>query len=139
MPEMSLSEAAKWAGKGRPAIFKAIQKGTLSAKKDEQGQWRINPAELERVYPSGNRESVAKTVAHSISDIPPSRNGEIALLREMVEDLKKQRDTWQEEAAKWQVQAEAQTRLITHQASQEAASPAPEPRKGWLARFGRAA
>ncbi len=139
MPEMSLSEAAKWAGKGRPAIFKAIQKGTLSARKDEHGQWRIDPAELERVYPAGNRENVAKPVAHSISDIHPSRDGEIALLREMVEDLKKQRDTWQEEAGKWQAQAEAQTRLITHQASQEAAPPAPEPRKGWLARFGRAA
>ena len=29
MPEMSLSEAASWAGKGRPAILKAFQKGTI--------------------------------------------------------------------------------------------------------------
>jgi hypothetical protein len=136
MPEMSLSEAAKWAGKGRPAIFKAIQKGTLSARKDEQGEWRIDPAELERVYSPGNRGNVATPVARSMSEPPPSREGEIALLREMVEDLKRQRDVWQEEASKWQAQAEAQTRLITHQAQHEAAEPQ---RKGWLARFRKAA
>ncbi len=137
---MSLSEAATWAGKGRPAILKAIQKGTISAKKDEHGQWRIDPAELGRVYAPGNTGNVSEPVARSISEPVPNRDGEIALLREMVEDLRKQRDRWEEEAGKWQVQAEAQTRLITHQAAQQEAPEQAEPtRKGWLSRFRKAA
>jgi hypothetical protein len=139
MPEMSLSEAAKWAGKGRPAILKAIQKGTISARRDDAGQWRIDPAELERVYPPGNGGNVSEPVARSISEPAESREREIALLREIIDDLKKQRDGWQDQAAKWQQQAEAQTRLITHQAQQdEAAEQETAPRKGWLARLVRA-
>src|SRR3954452_13389600 len=50
---------------GKPAILKAIQKGRISAKKDDHGQWWIDPAELHRVYPpgsgSGQRTSSART------------------------------------------------------------------------------
>jgi hypothetical protein len=52
----SLKEAAEAVGMGKPGILKAIQKGKISAKKDDHGQWWIEPAELHRVYPpdSGN-------------------------------------------------------------------------------------
>src|SRR5215207_2896706 len=47
----TLKEAAEAVGMGKPAILKAIQKGRISAKKDDHGQWWIDPAELHRVYP----------------------------------------------------------------------------------------
>ncbi|HRW57963.1 MAG TPA: hypothetical protein P5185_09415, partial [Oscillospiraceae bacterium] len=47
----SLKEAATQTGRGKPAILKAIQKGRISAKKNELGEWQIDPAELHRVYP----------------------------------------------------------------------------------------
>lgn len=37
----SLKEAAIAAGRGKPAILKAIQKGVISAVKNELGQWEI--------------------------------------------------------------------------------------------------
>src|SRR5918992_2033070 len=56
---LTLSEAAKETGLTKPAIFKSIQKGRLSASKDEKGQWLIDPAELFRVYPpAANKETV---------------------------------------------------------------------------------
>ena len=47
----SLKQAAEAAGRGKPAILKAIKNGRVSAKKNDMGQWQIDPAELHRVYP----------------------------------------------------------------------------------------
>lgn len=46
----SLREAADAVGKGKPAILKAIKSGRISARKNDLGQWEIDPAELHRVY-----------------------------------------------------------------------------------------
>lgn len=125
MPEMTLAEAAKWAGKGKPAILKAIQKGHLSASKAEDGTWRIDPSELARVYSPGNGgkhfDEGSQTDKEAAEDVA-GMHRELALLREMVSradataaDLRTERDAWKEEAGRWQAQAEAQTRLLTHQ------------------------
>lgn len=47
----TLGTAAKVTGKDRATISRAIKKGKISAQKNEQGQWAIDPAELHRVYP----------------------------------------------------------------------------------------
>lgn len=55
----SLKDAAEAVGLGKPAILKAIQKGRISAKKNDFGQWEIDPSELHRVYkpvPNGIRQ-----------------------------------------------------------------------------------
>jgi hypothetical protein len=49
---LTAREAGERVGKTRQAIIKAIRKGTLSAEKDASGEWRIEPAELFRVYPA---------------------------------------------------------------------------------------
>ncbi|MHB0704113.1 hypothetical protein ACX4MT_10725 [Roseomonas mucosa] len=49
---LSLLEAAQRVGKSKPTILRAIQAGKISAARDEPtGEWRIEPAELFRVYP----------------------------------------------------------------------------------------
>ena len=48
----SLKQAADAVGRGKPAILKAIKSGRISANKDDNGQWLIDPAELHRVYPA---------------------------------------------------------------------------------------
>src|SRR5688500_9742705 len=58
---ITLAEAAKETGLTKPAIFKSIQKGRLSASKDEKGQWLIDPAELFRVYPPAAKKETAET------------------------------------------------------------------------------
>lgn len=87
----SLKKAAETVGMGKPALLKAIQKGRISAKKDDKGQWQIDPAELHRVYPpvpgtvsengSGERQ---ETLENSSGNSVLLR--EIELLRERVED-----------------------------------------------------
>ena len=47
----TLGEAARATGKSKPAISKAIKSGRLSASRADDGSYRIDPAELERVYP----------------------------------------------------------------------------------------
>jgi Fe2+ or Zn2+ uptake regulation protein len=118
---LSLREAGLQVGRSRQALLKAIKKGTLSAEK-QTGEWRIEPAELFRVYPP---------VAVSSSNHPaPDTAGlqiEITLLRERIDDLVEDRD-------RWRAQAEHVTRLLTDQ------RPAPQPgmrRIWWRRLFGR--
>lgn len=59
----SLKEAAEAVGVGKPALLKAIQKGRISAVKNDVGQWIINPSELYRVYKPVSLEVFPKTIS----------------------------------------------------------------------------
>lgn len=48
---LSLKQAAEAVGKGKSTIQRAIKAGKLSAQISERGTYRIDPAELARVYP----------------------------------------------------------------------------------------
>ena len=48
---ITLSEAVKSCHKARSTILKAIKEGRLSASKDAQGRYEIDPSELHRVFP----------------------------------------------------------------------------------------
>ena len=146
MPEMTLSEAAAWAGKGRPAILKALQKGTIAGRKDEGGQWRIDPAELARVYTPGTTQDRSRIVPGSTLDIIQETAGkdrELALLREMLAEVRGERDDVRQDRDRWREQAEIQTRLLTHQQqsapaippSQALAAPLAPISRGWLAKL----
>jgi predicted site-specific integrase-resolvase len=47
----SLHQAATACGVNKSTILRAIKAGKISAVRDEQGQWQVEPAELHRVYP----------------------------------------------------------------------------------------
>ena len=82
----SLKEAADATGKTKPTILRAIQGGKISAKKDDHGEWEIDPAELHRVYPLAAEGDTRNGVQRN--DETPVETGvlrqEIALLREML-------------------------------------------------------
>lgn len=139
MPEMTLSEAAAWAGKGRPAILKALQKGTITGRKDESGQWRIDPAELARVYRPGNmqdRSSVVPGYNLDIAEATAGKDREIALLREMLAEVRAERDDVRQDRDRWREQAETQTLLLTHQQPVSAVPLTPAP-QGWRAKLAK--
>jgi hypothetical protein len=46
----TLGQASKACGKTKTTISNAIEKGKISATKDENGRYQIDPAELDRVY-----------------------------------------------------------------------------------------
>ena len=47
----TLGQAAKATGKSKATIAQSIQKGRISAEKDDLGRWQIEPSELHRIYP----------------------------------------------------------------------------------------
>jgi hypothetical protein len=48
----SLGQAAKAAGISKTSLHRAIQKGRVSAAKNDNGSYEIEPSELHRVYPA---------------------------------------------------------------------------------------
>ncbi len=69
---LSLLEASQRVGKSKPTVLRAIQAGKISASRDEPtGEWRIEPAELFRVYPPVS-EGTSATVQED--DDETSRN-----------------------------------------------------------------
>lgn len=81
----SVKQAAEATGKTKPTILRAIQKGKISAKKDEHGEWEIDPAELHRVYEPVPVGTDTHTDANGTAD-----SREIELLREMLADKDRQ-------------------------------------------------
>jgi hypothetical protein len=115
---LSLREAGAQVGRSRQALLKAIKEGRLSAEKQD-GEWRIEPSELFRVYPP---------VTPSSSNEPATDTDklqlEIKLLRERIDDLVEDRDRWRN-------QAEHVTRLLTD----ERPTPQPAARRSWWRRL----
>ena len=131
---LTLAEAAKETGLTKPAILKAIQKGRVSATKDDKGQWFIDPAELFRVYsPAVNKEPVEPHTGtldmllklkemEAKLEVTEKRlldkESEIEHFRAQVDDLRTERE-------RWRIQAEQITRLLTDHREKE---PAKKPR-----------
>jgi hypothetical protein len=83
----SLKQAATATGKSKPTILRAIQSGKISAEKDEQGEWQIDPAELHRVYEPvieriGSDETIWNDTQQADSPV------ETALLRAEVQQMR---------------------------------------------------
>lgn len=117
----TLGAAAKATGMTKSAISKAIKKGRISAKKNEIGRYEIDPAELHRVYPplltteKGERERTQETATEN-----RELKARLALLEELVREIRDDRDHWRRQAS-----------ALTHQPEREAALDAP-PRPPWL-------
>jgi hypothetical protein len=129
----SLKQAADAVGRGKPAILKAIKNGRISAKKDDNGQWQIDPAELHRVYPVTAAGNGSDTVSGERQETPKESSviaADIEMLRErlaekdaLIADLRTERDRL---LGIVETQAQ-QVKLLTDQ------RPATQPavRRGW--------
>lgn len=49
---LTLGEAAKVSGYSKPTLSRALKSGKMTGKKGDDGSWQIDPAELNRVFPS---------------------------------------------------------------------------------------
>lgn len=65
---MTLNEAAKSCRKAKGTVLKAIKEGRLSAPKDAQGRYEIDPSELHRVFPLTALDQSEKPAMPPISD-----------------------------------------------------------------------
>ena len=105
----TLGQAAKATGKSKSTISQSISKGRISAEKDDSGRWRIDPAELHRVFPPASSPNTIKQVrgtdlrdAEHRSELLESDNrglrDTIEVLKAQVEDLRTDRDAWRDQA-----------------------------------------
>jgi predicted dehydrogenase len=130
---LTLGQAALETGMAKSAISRAIKSGRLSARKTENGSFEIDPAELFRVYPpASSRNSETQPQGERIAT-PGETNGlhrEVAVLRELIEEIKGERDGLRGERDRLLRVIEEQAgtvKQLTHQPEPKAAGPLPEP------------
>jgi hypothetical protein len=105
---LTAKEAAEQVGMSRQGIMKAIHQGKLSAQKDLNGQWQIEPVELFRVYEPVSSTQPEATSFHEETPVAAtSYQVEIRLLRELlatkddtIDDLRQRLDAEADERRK---------------------------------------
>ena len=108
---LSLRDAAKATGMSKSAMLRAIQRGTLSAVRDEHGVWAIQPAELFRVYKPAALSTTDNSTAlgQDTAPIAPHADAELssklaaaeaslAALNQLLSEVKQSRDDWKQQA-----------------------------------------
>jgi excisionase family DNA binding protein len=130
----TLGTAAKATGKSKPTIQRAIQSGKISATRNSDGSYLIDPAELHRVYPPvtecGNdtgdmKQSVPQENDYGlrveIERLQEEREREREQLQETIADLRRRLD--ESEAERRETQGRL-TALLTYQPKPEETLPA---------------
>lgn len=99
----TLGQAAKAVGKAKGTIKNAIDKGRISASKNEAGEYQIDPSELHRVYPLTTEPSKMNAVTPPAA--PPLHSTEFKALEDKVrmletalDDARQDRDEWRKQA-----------------------------------------
>lgn len=114
---LTLGEASKQTGKSKATLSRAVKNGRISAQKQEDGSFSIEPSELFRVYkrvydetPTTARNTTNETTRNPTST--PEKDIEIATLRaelsaarDKIDDLKRQADEIREDRDAWKHQA----------------------------------
>ncbi len=106
----TLGQAAKAVGMSKTSILRSIKAGRISAGRDEFGQWAIEPCELHRVYPpladdtgtgNGTEErgvTEGETALAEASTRATLAEARLSDFKTMLDDIREQRDRWQQQA-----------------------------------------
>jgi len=103
----TLGMAAKATGKSKTTIQRAIAKGTISAHKEKNGRYSIDPSELHRVFPMVSTDTVAQPSQVDTSRPPDETPLQVkvealeAMLereREALSEMRSDRDAWKQQA-----------------------------------------
>lgn len=103
----TLGTAAKATGKSKTTIQRAISKGLISATKQTNGRYSIDPSELHRVFPVTSSDTVAQP--SQVDATRPSNETPLqvkvealeAMLereREALTEMRSDRDAWKQQA-----------------------------------------
>jgi len=139
----TLGEAAKQVQVSKPTLSKAVKDGRLSAEKQPDGSYRIQPAELFRAYPQRNGSTGTNFDERKTGNDNRLVSGELSRLREQLAMLSAERErerqqlTGQIEDLRHRLDAEAEARRIegeerrklTAILTDQSAKPAGEPQR----------
>ena len=124
----TVGQAAKATGKSKPTISRAIKTGAISATKNDDGSYTIDPAELHRIFPpipssSNDNPNILRSETPLLQ---VTLQREIELLRErltdkdaVIDDLRKRLDREGEERRRL-------TAILTDQRAPSIITPPPE-------------
>ena len=98
-PYFTLGDAAKQAGISKPTLSKAIKNGRLSAEKQSNGSYRIQPTELFRIFPSADRLASYQIaeLQERLALLTAERERERHQLMDQIMDLRRRLDSEAEE------------------------------------------
>lgn len=119
----SLGEAARATGRNKTTISRAIQSGKLSATRNPDGSYTIDPAELARVFPFDPATDGATVEAQRSAT--PDATVTVAVLEERVAQLEQRLVEVETQRDQWHDQAERLTRLLMAPQPEPPAIPAP--------------
>ncbi len=116
----TLGTAAKATGTSKSTIFRALKAGRISGTRKDTGDWSIEPAELHRVFPpvregekraaNGEAERGATALERAEKAVLEAQVTTLQttadLLRGQLEDVRRDRDAWRD-------QAQSAQRLLT--------------------------
>jgi predicted site-specific integrase-resolvase len=103
----TLGMAAKATGKSKTTIQRAIAKGTISAHKEKNGRYSIDPSELHRVFPMVSTDTVAQPSQVDTSRPPDETPLQVKVEalevmlereREALSEMRSDRDAWKQQA-----------------------------------------
>jgi len=129
----TLGQAAKAVGMSKTSILRSIKAGRISAGRDEFGQWAIEPCELHRVYPpladdtgtgNGTEErgvTGGETALAEASTRAILAEARLSDFKSMLDDIREQRDRWQQQAE----------RLAGLAITDQRKEPTPAPPESW--------
>ena len=84
---LSLGQAAKETGKSKSVISNALHSARLNSKRNDKGEWEIDPAELFRVFAKQNTQERKKE-----QNRMPENPAQNALLEQEIRHLREQLD-----------------------------------------------
>lgn len=114
---LTLGEASKQTGKSKATLSRAIKNGRISAQKQDDGSFSIEPSELFRAYKRVYDETLATTrnttneTTHNTTSTPEkdieiaTLRAELSAARDKIDDLKRQADEIREDRDAWKHQA----------------------------------
>lgn len=150
MPFLTLSQAAKATSKSKSTLNRAIKSGRLSATKNADGTFSIDPSELVRAFPQNDPEH-APLVHHErvVERYGTEESSRVAMLERLLErerealarerevsaDLKEDRDRWRAQATGLLSDLRTAQEKATSAASPQVL-PEPRPKGFWKRLFG---
>lgn len=136
MSGLTLSQAAKALGKSKSTLNRAIKTGRLTATRNEDGTFSIDPSELYRAFPEPAQNAHhSSSLERARTPVPDELHSRISLLEQLLEkerdtvarereiaaDLKEDRDRWRQQA----------TSLLADQSQEPAPAPLAKHRSWW--------
>ena len=132
--QLTLGQAAKHTGVSKSYLSKLIKTGKITAERQPNGEFRIDPSELDRIpeiRSQGRTENSPRERSDTQENTGWERERDLLTMllhdrEHHIQDLRQERDAWRQQAERAQ-----QTLLLTAGEKKEA----PKPKRWW--RWGR--